>query len=135
MNQTSSLFRQLLVPALALFTLTQCTEQSEIKTAPEAAIAVTTAAEDEPAISVTIDGVHTVLASTTDCKTCDYVVPAEASIIDGNEIKIKPGQTICMDAAIKYGNLKFINLVGEESKPITVAYGVKNLASLSASGE
>jgi hypothetical protein len=78
-------------------------------------------------LSLTIDGVNTVLSSTTDCKSCDYFVPEDATVVDGKELGIKPGQAICFKAGALYGNLRLINLEGEENNPIVIAYGVKTI--------
>jgi hypothetical protein len=124
-----TLAARVLVPAIALFAFTQCNEESKIEKPIAEETEETTAAaeESEAAPSLTIDGIHTVVSSTVDCKTCDYIVPANATVVDGKELKIKPGQAICLDAAIRYGNLKFINLEGEAEKPIVIAYGVRSL--------
>src|SRR5690606_41729112 len=67
-------------------------------------------------LSLTIDGIHTVLSSTKDCKTCTYFVPEDATVVDGKKIGIKPGEAICLKAGVLYGNLSIINLEGEEDK-------------------
>ena len=116
--------------ALAMFVFTQCNDDVKVELLKtESASAETTTEETEaPVLSLTIDGIYTVLASVADCKTCHYVVPENASVVDGNEIGIKPGQAICLSEDFNYGNLKIINLKGEEKNPIVVAYGVKNVA-------
>jgi hypothetical protein len=119
-----------LAAAFTIFGLTQCTNQEEI-IAPTAAAEKTettaTAASEEPVLSLTIDGVNTVLSSTTDCKACDYFVPEDATVVDGKELGIKPGQAICFKANTLYGNLRLINLEGEVNNPIVIAYGVKTI--------
>ncbi len=117
------------IPALALFSLTQCSEDDEITPdRPEADIQAVSAAGSDPVLSLTVDGLHTEFVSVLDCKTCTFVVPADASVIDGKELGIKPGQAICLDAAVKYGNLEFVNLIGEAEKPILIAYSMTGVS-------
>lgn len=135
MKKTSiatSLLAKIVVPAFALLTLANCSEE-EVAPLQQAEVAGATTGvknQEEPVLSLTIDGSFTELVSAKDCKTCHYVVPANATTIDGKEIGIKPGQAICLDLAIKYGNLNFVNLEGEANNPILVAYGVNTIASL-----
>ena len=51
---------------------------------------------------------------------CDYTVPGGAYLIDGKSLNIKPGNTICLKAGVNYGVLKFANIVGTASAPITI---------------
>ena len=133
MKKTSiaaSILSKIVVPAFALFALSNCSED-EMTPLQEAEVAGATTGvknQEEPVLSLTIDATFTELVSAKDCKTCHYVVPANATTVDGKEIGIKPGQAICLDLAIKYGNLNFINLQGEADKPILVAYGVNAIA-------
>ena len=119
--------------ALAILLLTNCTDEPKMdEPISEAAKIETVSNEgDAPMLSLTIDGVHTILSSTADCKTCDYVVPEDATVVDGKELGIKPGQAICLDEAYKYGNLRMVNLEGDEKNPIVIAYNVKNAAAVS----
>jgi hypothetical protein len=116
--------------ALALFVFTQCNDEPRIK-APQAAQTPTVSVSDEdaPVVSLTVDGIHTVFSSLADCKTCDYVVPENAEVVDGKEIGIKPGQAICLDENFRYGNLKLINIEGSAKEPIVIAYNVKAIDS------
>lgn len=112
------------IPALALFSLTQCSEDEDITpNKPEAEIHAKATGVD-PVMSLTVDGLHTEFVSVLDCKTCKFVVPADASVVDGKKLGIKPGEAICLDAAVKYGNLEFVNLIGEEKRPIIIAYSM-----------
>jgi hypothetical protein len=132
-SQVTSILAKIFVPAFALFTLSNCSEE---ELTPERAVqpvaAATTGVENqqEPVLSLTIDGTFTEFVSTKECKTCTYIVPANATTIDGHAIGIKPGQAICLDAALKYGNLTFINVEGEENNPITIAYGVNKIPTV-----
>ena len=135
----TSLFGKFLLPTLALFAFTHCTDDSSLKSeATETeteAVTTSTAEEDLPVASLTIDGVHTVLSSRTDCKKCAYIVPANATVVDAKSLGFKPGEAICLDEAIKYGHLRLINLEGQPDKPITVAYGVTDVNLLAEANE
>lgn len=125
----ASILGKILVPAFALLTLSNCSDEQVASDPTPVAANATTGVnnQEEPVLSLTIDGAFTQLVSAKECKTCDYIVPPNATTIDGKELGIKPGQAICLDLAVKYGNLNFINLDGEADKPILVAYGVNTI--------
>jgi hypothetical protein len=57
------------------------------------------------------------------CSTCTFVIAANAHTItvDGDVLGVQPGDTICLDAAAKYGQaFIFQNIVGTEAKPVIV---------------
>jgi hypothetical protein len=117
---------KILVPALTLFAFSQCTDERELLPEADPASEVTAvAAEQEDAIlSLTVDGIFTEFVSILDCKTCNYIVPQNASVVDGKKLGIKPGQAICLDSKFSYGNLELINLEGSEENPILIAYNI-----------
>lgn len=120
-----SLTGKILVPAIALFSFAQCSEEAEEILPQNTPAEVAQVNEQaDPIASLTVDGLFTEFASIADCKTCDYIVPANATVVDGNELGIKPGQTVCLDAKLTYGNLELINMNGTEKNPITVAYRI-----------
>ncbi len=115
-----------LTPALALFMFTQCNpEDPKMEEQISAKAETEIAAENASAMSLTIDGVHTVITTLEDCKTCDFVIPENATEFDGKARGVKPGQAICLEQNLRYGNLRLINLEGTEDKPIVIAYGTK----------
>ena len=120
-----SLAKTILPSALALFIFAQCnTEDPKVQKEQVTAETETIVnEEDASVVSLTIDGIHTVISYIDDCKTCNYIVPENVSLVDGKEIGIKPGQAICLNENFRYGNLKLINLEVEANNPITVAYG------------
>lgn len=61
-----------------------------------------------------------VTAPTRACLKCTYLVPPEATNIDGNQINAKPGDVICLNAAVNYGPLRFAHLRGEEGNPVII---------------
>jgi hypothetical protein len=54
------------------------------------------------------------------CAECTYTIPASKVIVDGDALGFKPGDVICLDAAIDYLNLDFKNIVGTADKPIYI---------------
>ncbi|MBT1705697.1 hypothetical protein [Chryseosolibacter indicus] len=114
--------KKVVLTASAVFALMQCSEEEilpEVK-APAAEQTSLTEANAETTISsLTITGLFTNLSAAKNCN-CDYTVPADKEVIDGQELGIKPGNTICLSAKTKYGNLEFINMEGTEEKPIEI---------------
>lgn len=112
--------KNILFAACTLFIFSQCTEE-EIAPRPEAPAAQAAAVMPEVETgSMTISGVFTSFEEIEDCKTCTYVVPADASVVDGEELKLKAGSVICLDKALRYGDVDFVNLIGTESNPIRI---------------
>jgi hypothetical protein len=106
--------------AASFFLLTQCSPEN-VEIAPDYT-ELSAAAEVSTVESLTISGVHTVVEADEDCKTCTIVVPVRTKVVDGTELNIKPGDFICLDKALKYGNLEFVNFIGEENKPIVIGF-------------
>jgi hypothetical protein len=117
-NLTS--MKKILVAAFALFMFSQCTEQEIVPSQSAAAPAEAVAIPMEASGSMTISGIFTNYEDIADCKTCTYVVPAGTSVVDGKELELKAGAVICLDKAIQYGDVDFINLEGTESHPIRI---------------
>jgi hypothetical protein len=129
----SMIVSQKLIPALkkvmftatAVFALMQCSEDEEFLTpAVPADAAIEATSTDASALSVsslTVTGVNTAFATLKDCKTCTYVIAADEQLIDGQAMGIKPGNIICLNKGIEYGNLEFINLEGSVENPIIIA--------------
>ena len=110
--------KKILIAASAVFMLSQCTEDEVVPVNP--APAERTAAPAAASGSVTISGIYTVYETINDCSTCTFVVPADRTVVDGQALNLKPGSVICLDKAIKYGDIDFVNLVGTEDKPIRI---------------
>jgi len=64
------------------------------------------------------------------CSNCTFVVAASQGTIDGKALGVKPGDTICLNAAFKYGTLTFKNIVGTAAKPVIITNcdGTVNIA-------
>ena len=113
--------KKIIFAAFALFIFSQCTEE-EIAPSDLQASAVETpavAAEAQTG-SMTISGVFTSFEDIEDCKTCTFVVPENASIVDGAELNLKAGAVVCLDKALRYGDVEFVNFEGTESNPIRI---------------
>ncbi len=113
--------KSILIAAFTLFAFSQCTEE-EIVPAEAAATDTETVspAPVDASGSMTISGVYTVYESIEDCKTCTFVVPADLAVVDGAELNLKAGSVICLDKAIRYGDVDFVNLEGTEKNPIKI---------------
>ncbi len=112
-------FKNTLLALFAVFALIQCSE-NEITPDQAANAGSDDLAVEESAGSMTISGIYTSYEDIADCKTCTYVVPAGASVVDGEELGLKAGAVICLDKARKYGDIEFINLVGTEESPVLI---------------
>ena len=109
-----------LAAASALFVFTQCTEEEIVPNQAPAAPAEQVSLPAEATGSMTISGIFTTYEEIKDCKTCTFVVPADLTVVDGKELGLKAGATICLDKAIKYGDVDFVNLEGTETNPIRI---------------
>jgi hypothetical protein len=69
--------------------------------------------------------------SPSSCSSCTFVVPETAGVFDGAALGVKPGDVICLDAALKYTkSINFRNLNGTATHPIIITQcgnGVVNL--------
>jgi hypothetical protein len=72
--------------------------------------------------SVTISAANTRFEESVDCSTCTYIVTADEQTVDGAALGLKPGSVICLDKAVKYKNLDFINLEGTAEAPIIIGH-------------
>ena len=109
-----------LFAAATVFSLSQCTEEEIVPQEATAPAVETVAPAAEATGSMTISGVFTSYEEIADCKTCTFVVPAEAAVVDGKELNLKPGAVICLDKALRYGDVDFVNLEGTEQSPIRI---------------
>lgn len=114
-----SLVKTSVVVFASLFALTSC-QENELTEVTEDVATAAASVETASVGSLTIEGSHTEFAEKVDCSTCTYVVVASQETIDGKELDLKPGSVICLDAAVKYGNLTFTNLEGSEEQPILI---------------
>ena len=112
--------KNILVAAFAVFSLTQCTEEEIVPARTEVSAVEAVNLPMQATGSMTITGVFTTYEDVEDCKTCTYVVPADVAIVDGKELNLKAGSVICLDKAIQYGNVDFVNLEGTEENPIRI---------------
>jgi len=118
--------KNVLLAAVLLTALFNCSEEEIAPVVPDTAAAPAVQQEatvtDRPlAFSLTITGAHTTFSKANNCSSCTFVVPANTFIVDGKEKGFKPGDVICLDAAIKYGALEFVNMEGTADKPIVIS--------------
>lgn len=111
---------KIIFAAFSLFIFSQCTEEEIAPARPEAPAAEVAAMPELATGSMTITGIFTSFEDIEDCKTCTYVVPAEVTVVDGKELNLKAGSVICLDKAVRYGDVDFVNLEGTESNPIRI---------------
>jgi hypothetical protein len=111
--------KNFLLAAVACLLLSNCKDQDMVAVSENAEQTKITV-QGPNALSLTISGENTNFVGSVDCTTCTYVVPANAKVVDGKELGFKPGSVICLDAALQYGNIDFINLEGTTDKQITI---------------
>ena len=126
MKKFQKVFAAIKLSAIATVVfLSSCSTEEEM-IAPETTSAPTTetasAAEEIEAGSLTVSGIYTEVQETTDCASCTYVVPKNATVVDGKELGFAPGSVICLDKAIRYNNLEFTNLEGTAESPIIISH-------------
>jgi len=112
--------KKILFAAIALFIFSQCSEEEIVPQQTETSAVEAADVLQEATGSMTISGIYTIYEDIEDCTTCTYVVPAKQALVDGNELNLKAGSVICLDKAIQYGDVEFINLEGTEDSPIRI---------------
>jgi hypothetical protein len=128
----SMIVSQKLIPALkkvmftatAVFALTQCSQDELVTPTPQADATIKASSVSESALlisSLTVTGSNTTFATLKDCKTCTYVVSGNETIVDGKILGFHPGNIICMNKGVKYGNIEFVNMEGSATEPIVIA--------------
>lgn len=126
MKTSLTTMKRILFAAFALVAFSQCTEEEIVPTQPDAApVEAAASSEEAGAGSFTITGIFTKYETVADCKTCTFFVPADLTVIDGKELNLRAGSVICLDKAIKYGDLTFDNLEGTEQNPITIGATIR----------
>jgi hypothetical protein len=124
-NQGILIASKLFTLAVSMFFMSSCsTEEEMIAPASTSAVQETESASvgEADIASFTLSGIYTDITEATDCATCTYIVPANATLVDGKELGFAPGSVICLDRAVKYKSLEFTNLEGTSESPITISY-------------
>lgn len=117
-------FRSLAV-ALLFAAATSCTTEENI--VDPAAAPAAEVVEETPATatgegsSLTVSGAFVEYADGNLCSECKFVLPADAKVVDGKELGIKPGDVICLNKAFEYGAVELVNVEGAEGKPVVIA--------------
>jgi hypothetical protein len=119
-QKSFSLLKNMFFAFAAICFFASCQDEEIIGTSESAQTAAVSTDESNVA-SLTISGENTELAEVVECTSCTYVVDANAETIDGEVLGLKPGNVICLNQALKYGNLSFINLQGTAENPILIA--------------
>jgi hypothetical protein len=107
-----------------IFAATSCSNQDELIEQPVQPVveAETVAAEGEGGTaSLTVSGAFIEYRDSNLCSDCTYVIPEDATVVDGAKLGIKPGDVICLNSAFKYGGVELTNVDGSQSKPVIVA--------------
>jgi hypothetical protein len=118
-HKTFSVVKKVLFAFVAVCLLASCQEDEMIAVSEDVETAAASVAEPNVS-SLTFSGAYTQLAEKVECNTCTFVVDENSREIDGAELGLKPGSVICLNAALKYGDLTFTNLEGTEEAPITI---------------
>ncbi len=112
--------------SVAVFSLSRCADEDEFISPAVLEEVAANPSNDQP-FSLNISGIHSFAEKAVDCKTCKFIVPSNVVLIDGEKLALKPGDVICLDAAVKYGSLEFINLNGKIENPIIIAHTTCNV--------
>lgn len=116
-----SYFMKTVLAAVAVLSLSQCADEEKVVEQSDPFTEAAQVKATDNASSFTVTGIHTVVSNDIDCSTCTFYVQPSARVIDGAELKFKPGTVICLNKAIAYQQLEFVNLVGTEENPIIIA--------------
>jgi hypothetical protein len=107
-----------------VFVLTSCSDQEALIAEPtkpaEVVEEVATEGEGESA-SVTVSGAFIEYSDGKLCSECTYVVPENATVVDGAKLGIKAGDVICLNSAFKYNAVEVVNVEGTSAEPVIVA--------------
>lgn len=116
--------KTILFAAFTVFILAQCSEDEIAPQQPIEASAEELSVDDAASGSMTISGVYTSYEDVEDCKTCTFVVTEDLTLVDGQDLGLKPGAVICLDKAKRYGDIEFVNLEGTEQNPIKIGRAI-----------
>ena len=116
--------KTILFAAFTVFILAQCSEDEIAPQQPIEASAEELSVDEAASGSMTISGVYTSYEDVEDCKTCTFVVTEDLTLVDGQDLGLKPGAVICLDKAKRYGDIEFVNLEGTEQNPIKIGRAI-----------
>ena len=117
-------FRSLAVAILFAVTTNCTTEETLVDpaAAPAAEIVEETAAgTSAEGVSLTVSGAFIEYADGNLCSECKFVLPEDASVVDGEKLGIEAGDVICLNKAFQYGSVELINVEGAEGNPVVIA--------------
>ncbi|MEQ8470477.1 MAG: right-handed parallel beta-helix repeat-containing protein [Marinoscillum sp.] len=97
----------LLTTLVLLFTQCQVSDSEEILATNEEILSTATTDFDMSSTS-----------QLSGCDECDFIVNSYST--DGEQLGIKPGDVICLDAAVQYSKIVFRNIVGTRNEPVII---------------
>jgi hypothetical protein len=104
---------------------TNCTpEESLVEPAADAAEVATeevAATDNGEGGSLTVSGAFIEYSDANLCSECTYVIPENATAVNGKELGIKAGDVICLNSAFKYKAIEVVDVEGTEGKPVIIA--------------
>jgi hypothetical protein len=108
--------------ATAIIGLAQCSEEEIVPTAVPAAVTSeqTVSSSVQSVSSFTVTGINAIYNTAKDCSTCTFIIPGDATVVNGKELGVKPGDVICLNSIYKYGDLELINIEGTSEKPVSI---------------
>jgi hypothetical protein len=116
--------KKVALAATAIIGLAQCSEEEIVPTAAAPSAAATTeqtvSATAQNVSSFTVTGVNTVYKTAKDCSTCTFIIAADATVVNGKDLGVKPGDVICLNSLYNYGDLELINIEGTSQAPVSI---------------
>jgi hypothetical protein len=113
-----------LVAVVLFAALTNCTSEEELTAPPAEVVAaeenLSTSSTEEGA-SLTVSGAYVEYRDGDLCSECTYVIPEDATVVDGAKLGIEAGDVICLNSAFKYAAVELVNVEGSEGNPVVVA--------------
>jgi hypothetical protein len=103
---------------------TNCTpEESLVEPAADAAEVATevSGTDNGEGASLTVSGAFVEYSDANLCSECTYVIPEDASVVNGAELGVKAGDVLCLNSAFKYKAVELVNVEGTEGKPVIIA--------------
>jgi hypothetical protein len=121
MKITQNISRIFMVAILFVAAVSCTTQDDFVKPVeqPEAVVATSDEGAADVA-SVTVSGAFTEYRDEDLCASCTYVIPEDATIIDGAELKLEAGDVICLKKGVKYKAIELVNVEGTAEQPIII---------------
>jgi hypothetical protein len=131
------LFKHLFLSFLSLLIIifVQCSEEPVLLPSPVVDTVQTPPVTDSTGVrdSIPADTIAVPVAQAPDCSTCTHIIPPNRMTVDGRALGIKPGDVICLNAAVQYSVLAFQYIEGTPDNPVTIR-NCGGRASINATG-